>query len=93
VGGPDTPRAPYISAKESSSATSNQDSRQGAENRAYCGGGFRSALAADALQKMGYTSVISLDGGWRAWNEGRAGGGKSRFKGRLAVAKHFDENT
>jgi rhodanese-related sulfurtransferase len=35
----------------------------------YCGGGFRSALAADALQKMGYTSVISLDGGWRAWNE------------------------
>jgi rhodanese-related sulfurtransferase len=32
----------------------------------YCGGGFRSALAADALQKMGYTDVISLDGGWRA---------------------------
>lgn len=35
----------------------------------YCGGGFRSALAADALQKMGYTDVISLDGGWRAWQE------------------------
>jgi len=35
----------------------------------YCGGGFRSALAADALQKMGYQNVISLDGGWRAWNE------------------------
>ena len=35
----------------------------------YCGGGFRSALAADALQKMGYANVISLDGGWRAWNE------------------------
>lgn len=35
----------------------------------YCGGGFRSALAADALQKMGYTNPISLDGGWRAWNE------------------------
>ena len=35
----------------------------------YCGGGFRSALAADALQQMGYTRVISLDGGWRAWNE------------------------
>jgi rhodanese-related sulfurtransferase len=34
----------------------------------YCGGGFRSALAADALQKMGYTDVVSLDGGWRAWN-------------------------
>jgi rhodanese-related sulfurtransferase len=33
----------------------------------YCGGGFRSALAADNLQKMGYTDVISLDGGWRAW--------------------------
>ena len=32
----------------------------------YCGGGFRSALAADSLQKMGYTNVVSLDGGWRA---------------------------
>jgi rhodanese-related sulfurtransferase len=32
----------------------------------YCGGGFRSALAADNLKKMGYTDVISLDGGWRA---------------------------
>lgn len=38
----------------------------------YCGGGYRSALAADALQKMGYTNVFSLAGGWRAWNE--AGG-------------------
>jgi rhodanese-related sulfurtransferase len=35
----------------------------------YCGGGFRSALVADALQKMGYENPISLDGGWRAWNE------------------------
>jgi rhodanese-related sulfurtransferase len=35
----------------------------------YCGGGFRSALAADALQKMGYTNVYSLAGGWRAWNQ------------------------
>jgi rhodanese-related sulfurtransferase len=35
----------------------------------YCGGGFRSALAADTLQKMGYTNVISLDGGWRAWQQ------------------------
>jgi rhodanese-related sulfurtransferase len=35
----------------------------------YCGGGFRSALAADNLQKMGYRNVISLDGGWRAWQE------------------------
>lgn len=33
----------------------------------YCGGGFRSALAAEALQKMGYSNVISLDGGWRAY--------------------------
>ena len=35
----------------------------------YCGGGFRSALAADNLQKMGYTNVISMDGGWRGWLE------------------------
>jgi len=33
----------------------------------YCGGGFRSALVADNLQKMGYTDVISMDGGWRGW--------------------------
>jgi rhodanese-related sulfurtransferase len=33
----------------------------------YCGGGFRSALAADILGRMGYSNVISLDGGWRAW--------------------------
>jgi rhodanese-related sulfurtransferase len=35
----------------------------------YCGGGFRSALAADNLQRMGYTNVISMDGGWRGWKE------------------------
>lgn len=35
----------------------------------YCGGGFRSALAADALQKMGYTNVLSMDGGIRVWRE------------------------
>jgi rhodanese-related sulfurtransferase len=35
----------------------------------YCGGGFRSALVADNLQKMGYRNVISLDGGWRAWQQ------------------------
>jgi len=35
----------------------------------YCGGGFRSALAADALKKMGYTNPVSMDGGWRGWNE------------------------
>jgi len=35
----------------------------------YCGGGFRSALVADNLQKMGYRNAISLDGGWRAWQQ------------------------
>jgi len=35
----------------------------------YCGGGFRSALAADNLQKMGYKNVISMDGGVRGWRE------------------------
>jgi rhodanese-related sulfurtransferase len=35
----------------------------------YCGGGYRSALAADALQQMGYTNVISMDGGWKRWRE------------------------
>ena len=35
----------------------------------YCGGGFRSALAADNLQKMGYTNVFSMDGGIRGWRE------------------------
>lgn len=40
-----------------------------AEILLYCGGGFRSALAADNLQKMGYTNVYSVDGGYRAWKE------------------------
>ena len=35
----------------------------------YCGGGFRSAMAADNLQKMGYTNVLSMDGGVREWRE------------------------
>ena len=35
----------------------------------YCGGGYRSALAADVLQKMGYADVVSMDGGWRGWND------------------------
>jgi rhodanese-related sulfurtransferase len=39
----------------------------GAEIILYCGGGFRSALAADNLQKMGYTNVLSMDGGIRDW--------------------------
>jgi rhodanese-related sulfurtransferase len=35
----------------------------------YCGGGFRSALSAENLQKMGYKNVVSMDGGWREWLE------------------------
>jgi rhodanese-related sulfurtransferase len=35
----------------------------------YCGGGYRSALAADNLQRMGYRRVVSMAGGWRAWTE------------------------
>ncbi len=38
----------------------------------YCGGGYRSALAADNLQKMGYTNVLSMAGGWAAWQEANA---------------------
>lgn len=38
----------------------------------YCGGGYRSALAADMLQKMGYTEVTSMDGGWKAWKNSGA---------------------
>ena len=38
----------------------------------YCGGGYRSALSADMLQKMGYTNVWSMAGGWAAWTEADA---------------------
>src|SRR6266542_1503186 len=38
----------------------------------YCGGGYRSALAADALQQMGYTNVWSMAGGWKAWKDSGA---------------------
>ena len=38
----------------------------------YCGGGYRSALAADVLQEMGYTNVWSMEGGWKAWKESGA---------------------
>jgi rhodanese-related sulfurtransferase len=38
----------------------------------YCGGGYRSALAADVLQTMGYTNVFSMAGGWKAWKESGA---------------------
>ena len=45
---------------------------KGTELILYCGGGYRSALASDALQKMGYTNVWSLAGGWKAWKEAGA---------------------
>jgi rhodanese-related sulfurtransferase len=45
---------------------------KGTELVLYCGGGFRSALAADMLQKMGYTNVWSMDGGWKAWKDSGA---------------------
>jgi rhodanese-related sulfurtransferase len=38
----------------------------------YCGGGYRSALAADNLQRLGYTNVYSMDGGWTAWKDSGA---------------------
>jgi rhodanese-related sulfurtransferase len=38
----------------------------------YCGGGYRSALAADTLQEMGYTNAYSMAGGWKAWKEADA---------------------
>ncbi len=45
---------------------------KGAELILYCGGGYRSALAADNLQRMGYTNVHSMAGGWTAWQEAGA---------------------
>ena len=60
--------APSILAKASSSGISRKKIPDQSKTLVlYCGGGFRSALAADNLQKMGYTDVISLDGGWRAY--------------------------
>ena len=35
----------------------------------YCGGGFRSAMSADAVRQMGYTNVVSMDGGWKRWTD------------------------
>jgi rhodanese-related sulfurtransferase len=45
---------------------------KGTELILYCGGGYRSALAGDALQKMGYTNVFSMAGGWKAWKDSGA---------------------
>ena len=62
--------ARFIWVRASSSATSRPVCLSlDAEIVLYCGGGFRSALAADNLQKMGYTNVISMDGGIRDWRE------------------------
>ncbi|HEY9401876.1 MAG TPA: rhodanese-like domain-containing protein [Pyrinomonadaceae bacterium] len=45
---------------------------KGTELILYCGGGYRSALACDNLQRLGYTNVYSMDGGWTAWKESGA---------------------
>ena len=45
---------------------------KGTEVILYCGGGYRSALAADVLQQMGYTNVFSMAGGWKAWKDAGA---------------------
>ncbi|HEX8652196.1 MAG TPA: rhodanese-like domain-containing protein [Pyrinomonadaceae bacterium] len=45
---------------------------KGTELILYCGGGYRSALSADNLQRMGYTNVYSMAGGWKAWKEAGA---------------------
>lgn len=47
----------------------NQIPDKNAELILYCGGGYRSALAADNLRKMGYTNVFSMIGGWKAWKD------------------------
>ena len=48
----------------------------------YCGGGYRSALAADNLQKMGYSNVFSMAGGWKAWKEAVRSRSKRRNPGQ-----------
>ncbi len=53
----------------------------------YCGGGFRSALAADALQQMGYTNVHSVAGGWRAWEEAGAPVDRTAVVARVRVSQ------
>ena len=76
---PTTSPEPSTSAKASSSATSKPSiPTLDTPLVLYCGGGFRSALAADNLQKMGYTNVISMDGGIREWREKSLSAWKSR---------------
>ena len=62
----------------------------------YCGGGFRSALAADSLQQMGYTNVHSVDGGWRAWQEAGApieGPAAPTDPLRFPIGRHVRQDT
>jgi rhodanese-related sulfurtransferase len=64
-----TPRVPSTSAAASSSDIVQTFPKKDTELILYCGGGYRSALATDMLQKMGYTNVWSMAGGWKAWKE------------------------
>ncbi len=62
----------------------------------YCGGGFRSALAADSLQQMGYSNVYSVDGGWRSWQEAGApmeGPAAPADALRFPIGKHVRQDT
>ena len=63
------PRAKHLSKGIIERDIENAVPDKSAEIVLYCGGGFRSALAADNLQKMGYKNVLSMDGGWRGWTE------------------------
>ena len=62
----------------------------GTEVVLYCGGGYRSALAADALQRMGYTNVWSMAGGWRAW---QAAGAPVESPGEMPATAQDAETT
>jgi rhodanese-related sulfurtransferase len=53
----------------------------------YCGGGFRSALAVDSLQRMGYTNVLSMAGGWKAWLSAGAPIEQSTSSGAATTSK------
>ena len=90
-GMPRTPPAPNTSAKASSNATSKPTvPDKSTEVILYCGGGFRSALAADVLQQMGYTNVFSMAGGWKAWKDSGArfesDNGPEEFNGLATAA-------
>ena len=67
--GPPARRGPSRQGRHRARRRGNASPTSRAELVLYCGGGFRSALAADNLQKMGYTNVLSMDGGMRGWRE------------------------